>query len=85
MSTLPRYFSALVRAAFTDDELAEINETNAASPNMGCATHDYMDANALMYGAWAALYFEPPDVSQEHVCEKINAAWDEAREAGFQL
>ena len=84
MPTLSRIFSALVRATFTPAELSEINRRNLTPAYAGaCATHDFCDSNALMYGAFCALKFREPDPGSESDTEAMNRAWDESRLAGF--
>ena len=80
---LSRYFSALIRAEYTDAELSEVNRRNAQS-DMGCATHDFRDANAFMYGAWCALNFAEPDLAQDSTVDTINQAWNTSRAAQFK-
>jgi hypothetical protein len=81
---LAAYFSALVRAELSPVELAEVRRRNA-SPDYAaaCATHDFRDANALMFGAYAALAFEAPDPADESTADIMNQAWDLARARGF--
>lgn len=79
-----RYFSALVRAEFDTETLAEIVATNAASDNHTCATQDYIDANCLMYGAFCAHFFREPDVSSDADTDIWNQAWNMAKKAQFQ-
>lgn len=81
---LAQYFAALIRAEYTPDELAEVIKRNRANPGQGCATHDFRDANAYMFGAWAAMHFAEPDFSESCI-ELINRAWDIAREKEFTL
>lgn len=90
MNTLARYFSALVTAHFDSDTLAEINRRNATPDYVcACATHDFTDANALMWGAWGALHFEAPDLSTadsaQAVADEMGRAWDAAKAAGFDI
>lgn len=83
---LARYFAALIRVEYTPDELAEVNRRNATPAYAGsCATHDFRDANAYMFGAFAALWFETPDAGNPDHSTLINRAWDIAREKEFTL
>lgn len=82
---LAAYFSALIRAEYTAEELAEVQRRNATAAYAGaCATHDFRDANAYMFGAWAALHFEAPRLSDDATVEAMNQAWEIARSKGFQ-
>lgn len=86
VTKLSRFFAALVRAAFTADELAEVNRLNSLPERAGsCATHDFTDANALIYGAFCALMFREPDAGDEDDADLMNEAWDAARASGFTL
>jgi len=80
---LSRYFSALIRAEYTDDELSEVNRRNAQS-DMGCATHDFRDANAYMYGAFCALMFRESNSESDTDVGMMNQAWDMSRAAQFR-
>ena len=83
-SELSRYFSALVRTRLTESELREINRINAIPGNDAfCATHDCMDSNALMYGAYCALYFEPPNLESQDCLDEIGNAWNTSIVAKF--
>ena len=83
---LARCFAALVRATFTPDDIDTVNGRNAHPDYAGaCATHDFCDANALMYGAWCALAFETPDMSDAETADAMNAAWNIAKRAGFDM
>lgn len=81
---LSRYFSALIRAEYTESELQEANARNrSAAYTAACASHDFRDSNSYMYGAFCALYFAEPDLNSESDCGKMNAAWDISRAMGF--
>lgn len=81
---LARYFSALIRAEYSRDEFAEVIRLNRTPEYIGaCATHDFRDANAYMYGAFAALYFREIDFESDKDNALTNAAWDIARATGF--
>lgn len=80
---LSRYFSALIRAEYSESELVEVNARNRKNPDQGCATHDFRDANAYMYGAFCALFFTEPDAGEELDSALMNAAWDLSRATGF--
>lgn len=84
--TLARYFSALIRAELSADEIAQVRERNRTAAYAGaCATHDFRDANAYMFGAFAALRFEAPDISDEAANDLMDQAWDLARAQEFAL
>lgn len=86
VTDLARNFAALVACNLTAETVAEINRRNATPAYAcACATHDFMDANALMYGAWCALMFEEPAVDDESIAAVWNAAWDAAKAAQFDL
>lgn len=85
IQTLARYFAALIRAEYTAEELQEVIRRNRANPSKGCATHDFRDSNAYMFGAFAALFFDCPDPSNSDHAGIMNAAWDIARQSGFAL
>lgn len=82
---LASYFAALVSAEFDSAKLQEVNRRNKLRDYAGaCATHDFIDANSLMYGAWCALYFAPPDLAHDDsVSDTMGQAWQIARNAGF--
>ena len=87
IQTLAKYFSALIRAEFTKEELETVNRRNRdpgyTDYMAGCATHDFRDSNAYIYGAYCALYFQEPDLNSEVDCQRINHAWTLAKETGF--
>lgn len=84
IETLARYFRALVSATFDSETLAEIDARNALPRYTGCcATHDFCDANSLMYGAFCALMFREPNTESDSDCALWNAAWDAARKTPF--
>ncbi len=81
---LARYFAALISVEFTQSELQEVNRLNALPEYRHvCATHNFRDANAYMYGAFAALFFRPMECESESDCTICNDAWKLARNAGF--
>ena len=83
---LARFFAALVRAEFSAETLSRIVELNQTPRYRGCcATHDFCDANSLMYGAFCALHFREPDPACEDDVKNMNLAWDVARESGFTV
>lgn len=83
-TTLARYFAALIREALSPYELAAVVLRNARPEySRCCATHDFIDPNACMYGAFCALRFAPPDVASEADAALMNAAWTLARSANF--
>lgn len=83
---LARYFAALIRAEYSADELAEVIRRNATPHYVGsCATHDFRDSNAYMFGAWSAMHFESPDLTSESTIRTMGMAWDIARESGFSV
>ena len=88
---LARVFARIVRETFTPDELGTINERNATAEYAGCcATHDFSDANMLMWAAWCELCgWDEDRASVDEVIDcdwataTWNAAWTMARAAGF--
>jgi hypothetical protein len=81
---LARYFAALIRAEYTSEEFAEVIRLNRMPKQTGtCATHEFRDANAYMYGAFAALYFRTIEFESEKDIALINAAWTIAKATGF--
>lgn len=81
---LSQYFSALCRAEFSADTLAQINRLNATPEyQFACATHDFTDSNALIFGAFCALFFRVPDFTSDSDLALINRAWDLSRANGF--
>ena len=82
---LSRYFSALIRAEYTETELREVIERNKTPlyQSGACATHDFRDANAFMFGAFAALFFRQMDFESADEMQLHNLAWELSRQAGF--
>lgn len=67
-------FAGLLRDALTDAQWAEMRDRNARSA-LGCASHDYCDANQLMLMAAGV----DDDDCEELPTDLINSAWDIAR------
>lgn len=82
---LSRYFSALIRAEYTESELQEVIRKNRAAGyhESSCATHDYRDSNAYMYGAFCALFFREAESDSEHDAALINFAWKLSQRSDF--
>lgn len=80
---LARNFAALINANLNQHEISEINAINSKNPDF-CASHDYMDSNALMYGAFGALFFREPDYFASDT-DLMNKAWNIAKLAQFDL
>ncbi len=87
IQTLAKYFAAIIRAEYTKEELETVNRRNRdpgyTDYMSACATHDFRDSNAYIYGAYCALYFKEPDLSSEDDCQRMNHAWTLAKETGF--
>lgn len=81
---LARYFAALIRAEYTPEELSEVIATNREKPEFE-SLHDYRDANAYMYGAYCALFFEQPDCGSDHDTALMNHAWNIARQSEYKI
>lgn len=75
---LSRYISAIMREALTAGQLHEVNRLNSIDRDLGCASHDIIDANIVAYGAFAAMFFRELDCADERDTALINAAWDMA-------
>ena len=82
---LARYFSALLNAALSPAKMSAIVKANANRSDGTCATHDYTDSNAMMYGAFCALYFREPDPASEADANLMDEAWTIAKVNGFQV
>jgi hypothetical protein len=86
---LARRFSLRIQAALTPEQLATVNELNAAEERDGCChSHDSIDANELMLAAWLEL--APGTDLQEITHDERNAyrwglAWGIAQDAGFDV
>jgi hypothetical protein len=74
-----------LRECVTAEDMAEILRRNA-TPQYGraCATHDFCDANIVMYDAYVSLFGELVDLDDDNVNWVLDRAWDLARAVDFE-
>lgn len=91
VNTLAKAFSDEMRAGITAEELAEVNKRNVAEGegSLICHSHDFCDANMVMYDAWAKVTgAEPPVefiVNDDRAQAVWQDAWSIAKKANFSL
>ncbi len=83
VTALARAFARGLRRDLTPALLAEIDAANAAASDDTCASHDYVDANEVMDGAFAAVMGRAFNGDRDDDCALWNAAWAEAKATGF--
>ena len=67
-------------------KLSYVNANNATPAYRGaCASHDYCDANICMLIAFIRVYGGYPKPDSEYDVKLMNAAWEIARSAGFEI
>ena len=74
-----------------DDKLEEVRRRNAANGDdkpsgVGCASHDFCDANMVMHAAYAYVSGVPADsiaIGDQIVMDQMGKAWDMAQAAHF--
>jgi hypothetical protein len=86
---LARRFAAVLLEWLGATTLRDVNARNATyaaeygDPNRVCATHDFCDANQAMLDALESLHGPDYELSDDAVHALINAAWTQAKAAGF--
>ncbi len=83
VTALARAFVRGLRRDLTPALLAVIDAANAAADDGTCASHDYVDANEVMDGAFAAVMGRAFNGERDGDCAVWNAAWSAARAAGY--
>ncbi|MBG6083031.1 hypothetical protein [Rubrivivax gelatinosus] len=92
---LAAQFAVLLRLTLTDEEFAEVLLRNRAQTDpQVCASHDFCDANMVMFEAFRRVYGRDPALSSDDGdsaeaelsnwdTEDWNAAWELARGMEF--
>ena len=83
VSALAHAFARGLRRDLTPALLADIDAANAACADDTCATHDYVDSNEVMDGAFAAVMGRAFNGERDDDCALWEAAWSEAKAAGY--
>ena len=79
---LAKAFSTLLKSILTQDELQEVIILN--KDNDGCChTHDYVDANMVMFEAFRSVYGHDMCMSNSTHYELFNIGWHIAKESNF--
>lgn len=77
-------FRRAMRHRLTPGQLTLVDRRNAArGDKLSCATHDFCDANMVMFAAFTDVMKREPDVGDQADADVINAAWDIAIARGF--
>ena len=96
ITRIARDFSNRISVEIGADRLERAYLLNRSRGGSGCASHDFCDANMLMLEAFEAVGFvdvvdrisEESNADQEGpgtITHTWNAAWDEAKAAGFYV
>ncbi len=83
VTALARAFARGLRRDLAPALLAEIDTANAAAADDTCASHDYVDANEVMDGAFAAVMGRAFNGERDDDCALWSAAWSQAKAAGY--
>lgn len=77
-------FARDLRACLPAATMDLIVASNSTEPDRNvCHSHDYLDANMVMAGAWEEVMGREPNVDSDEDCELWNLAWDRAKDGGF--
>lgn len=74
---LAKAFEAKLRAGLTDEQYAEMLRRNQ-TPEYAtcCASHDFCDANMVMFDAWVECFGSEPELESDRDTAIWNQAWD---------
>jgi hypothetical protein len=76
---LARRFASIIRFDFTAKQLAEIKRRNRKYDHNICATHDFCDANMVMWAAYEDVYGRAPEIGGDTEASQAEIAiWNEA-------
>lgn len=80
-------FSKDLRGVLDVEELQEVVATNAERDDCGlsCASHDFVDANMVMAGAFQHCFGLELDLDEQIHLDVVNRAWSMAKTHGFDL
>lgn len=87
-SKLSSEFSKLIRKTLGKRKLQQVIELNYRYQGQFCATHEFIDANMVMFQAWKNI-FKNADVKYFNVNDQSNvdlwnAAWNMSMKADFK-
>ena len=80
---LSKVFADLIKSVLTKDEMEQVIIDNKNSDDC-CHTHDYIDANIVMFEAFKIVYGDEPNIMMNSThLELFNIAWHIAKESNF--
>lgn len=77
-------FSYGIREELTKKQLAEVVKRNEERKDFSCATHDFCDANMVMFWSFGYAFQRELDISNASDIQLINAAWELSKKSKFK-
>lgn len=77
-------FSYAIREELTKSDLYKVVKTNAKTNDNTCATHDFCDANMVMYWSFGYAFQKELDINDDAQNSLVNAAWDMSKKQNFE-